>query len=157
MEAIIATSLDVIPQIKLTYTNPLAYTERIKVSSAETAEKYFRLTWEQETMELCEQFKVMLLDHAHHILGIVTISSGSISQCLFDRRLVFAAALQANATNIILCHNHPSGNLRASEQDQTATRQLVNAGKLLDIRVLDHLIITTHGCISFQEELLFPG
>jgi DNA repair protein RadC len=66
--------------------------------------------------------------------------------------LVFAAAIKANASSIILSHNHPSGNLMPSEQDKRLTQRMVEAGRLLDIPVIEHIIITEEGYFSFADE-----
>lgn len=71
---------------------------------------------------------------------------------MVDPKLIFASALAANASAIILAHNHPSGNLKPSQVDIQLTRKLVNGGKLLDISIYDHLIITYDGYTSFSEE-----
>jgi DNA repair protein RadC len=69
-----------------------------------------------------------------------------------DPRLIFMTALKVAACNLILCHNHPSGNLKPSEADIELTRKIVDAGRLLDIRVLDHVIVTAEGYYSFSDE-----
>ena len=101
---------------------------------------------------MIEQFKIMLLNRANKILGIFTVSTGGVAGTVADPKVLFAAALKGNASSIILAHNHPSGNLKPSEADRQLTNKLSQAGKLLDISVLDHLIITADEYFSFADE-----
>ena len=80
------------------------------------------------------------------------ISRGGVSGTVVDLKLVFGTAMKAGASNIILSHNHPSGNLRPSPEDIQLTKKIVSAGNILDIKIFDHLIITNEGYYSFAEE-----
>ena len=86
------------------------------------------------------------------MLGLVSISQGGVTGTVADPKLIFVAALKAAASYIILVHNHPSENLKASAEDLKLTKKLVEVGKLLDILVVDHLIITKEGYYSFCDE-----
>ncbi|MFT7119155.1 MAG: DNA repair protein RadC [Flavobacteriales bacterium] len=99
-----------------------------------------------------EEFWVMLLDNAHKVLEKKNISIGGITGTLVDIRLVFKKAIEAGAVAMVLAHNHPSGTLQPSVQDKSLTNKLIEAGKLLDIKVLDHLIITQQSFYSFADE-----
>jgi len=88
-----------------------------------------------------EEVLVMLLDAANTVIGIALLSIGSLTASIIDPRQVFKAAILANAASIILCHNHPSGNLKPSREDIRITRKIGEAGQLLDIPLRDHLII----------------
>jgi DNA repair protein RadC len=99
-----------------------------------------------------EEFWVMLLDNSHKVLEKKNISIGGITGTLVDTRLVFKKAIEAGAVAMVLAHNHPSGNLKPSMQDKALTMKLIEAGKLLDIKILDHLIITQQGFYSFADE-----
>ncbi len=92
-----------------------------------------------------EHFVVMLLDTKNKVIGLNTVSIGTVNSALVTARETFKPALLANATAVILGHNHPSGDPTPSPEDVTITRQLVKAGKVLDIEVLDHLIIGEAG------------
>jgi DNA repair protein RadC len=94
----------------------------------------------------------MLLNRANKILRIFTVSTGGVAGTVADPKVIFATALKGNASSIILAHNHPSGNLKPSEADRQLTNRLTQAGKLLDISVLDHLIITAEEYFSFADE-----
>lgn len=99
-----------------------------------------------------EEFWIVLLNRANRVTGKVKISSGGVSGTVVDAKIVFRKALEERATSIILCHNHPSGNLRPSQADIDLTKKLKNAGQNLDIKVLDHLIISEIGYFSFADE-----
>jgi DNA repair protein RadC len=88
-----------------------------------------------------EEFWILLLNRSNHLIRKEFISRGGLSGTAVDPRIIFKTALQYLASGIILCHNHPSGNLRPSEQDKNITHRLRQAGQLLEIHVLDHLII----------------
>lgn len=88
-----------------------------------------------------ESFFVMLLSNNNKLIRIVPISHGGINETLVDRKIVFKAALENNAVKIILTHNHPSGDMKPSQADINTTRTIVEAGKIMSIQVLDHLII----------------
>lgn len=99
-----------------------------------------------------EEFWILLLNRANRIIGREQISSGGVAGTIVDAKLVFRSALAHTACSLILAHNHPSGNLRPSQADRQLTRKLVEAGKNLDIAVLDHLILTNSGYYSFADE-----
>lgn len=116
----------------------------------------FRDNWDMGKIELQEQFKVMLMNRRNQCLGLVNIGTGSTTGCIVDIRLIFATALKANALSIALAHCHPSGNLKPSDADIQLTKKIVEAGKLLDISVVDHIIITKYGYKSFADERIMP-
>lgn len=101
---------------------------------------------------MLEQFKVVLLSRANKVLGIIQISSGGIAGTVADPKLIFASALKACASSIILAHNHPSGNLGPSQADIQLTRKIKAGGELLDISVLDHVILSSEGYFPFADE-----
>jgi DNA repair protein RadC len=105
------------------------------------------------TIELKEEFFLLLLNRANNILGWFKLSSGGTSGTVVDIRIVFVLALQTNTSNLILCHNHPSQNIQPSEADIILTKRMKEAGSLLDIKVLDHLIIASSGAyFTFADE-----
>lgn len=89
-------------------------------------------------------------------MGIVPLSQGSVSSTLVDPKLVFVSALKARACGIILGHNHPSGNLQASKSDIALTEKLELGGKYLDLKILDHIILTEDNYFSFADNGLTP-
>ena len=100
-----------------------------------------------------EEFWIILLNRANKVIGKERISTGGVSGTVVDAKIIFRKALEiAPASSIILCHNHPSGNLKPSQADIDLTAKLRKAGKTLDILVLDHLIIAENRYYSFADE-----
>lgn len=102
-----------------------------------------------------EEFWVLYLNNSNKVIYKSQLSKGGITGTVVDVRLIFKMALEHNATSIILSHNHPSGKLLASDADRDITKKLKFAGEQLDIKVLDHIIITEKGYLSFQDEGIF--
>jgi DNA repair protein RadC len=98
--------------------------------------------WDQDSIEHIEEFKLMLMTRSNKVLGIASISKGGISGTVTDVRIILQLAIKANASGIIVCHNHPSGNSQPSETDSKLTHKIKDAGMIMDIQLLDHLIIT---------------
>lgn len=142
-----------IAEISLNYSSIIPHRNRLSVSNSQLAYYAFREVWDENTIELYESIKVMLLNSGCQVLGIVTIAQGNIDSLLLDFRLIFGAALKAASTAIILAHNHPSGNLRFSKSDKRITQELIDAGKLLDIPLYDHLVISKDGYISYHDTI----
>lgn len=99
-----------------------------------------------------EEFWILMLNRANKIIGEAQISDGGVAGTVADPKRIFKTALDNSASSIILCHNHPSGSTNPSDADKQLTRKINEAGKLLDISVLDHLIITDNGYFSFADE-----
>lgn len=99
-----------------------------------------------------EEFWILLMNHGGRLIKRSKISSGGVSQTLVDPKLIFKKALDCLASKIILVHNHPSGSLKPSYQDIGITRKLQKGGKLLDIIIDDHIIISENGYFSFADE-----
>ena len=97
-------------------------------------------------------FIAITLDGASHLIEKRIISIGTLNQSLVHPREVFADAVSDRAAGIIIAHNHPSGQLEASHEDKMVTKRLKEAGKLMGIELMDHLIITKAGFLSFREE-----
>ncbi|MDX1907487.1 MAG: DNA repair protein RadC [Bacteroidia bacterium] len=103
-----------------------------------------------------EVFYVLFLNQNNEIKGEKAVFKGGIAATVVDTRVIFKEALSCLAAGVILAHNHPSGNLTPSEADRQITRKLHAAGQVLDIRVLDHLIISSRGFYSFADEGVMP-
>ena len=141
-----------VAEIQLTYKSNVKPSQRPKINSSRDAHNVLQETWDQTKIELVEQFKVMLTNRANKVLGIFEVSTGGISGTVADPKLIFAAAIKAAASGIILAHNHPSGNLQPSQADIDLTRKIKEAGRFLEIQLLDHIIITSEGYYSFADE-----
>lgn len=101
---------------------------------------------------LHEEFWLLFLNRSNGVLGKHKLSSGGMAGTVVDAKMIFKAALDFKASGIILCHNHPSGNLKPSDADVALTRNLKSAGKTLEINVHDHVIIAHHDFFSFADE-----
>lgn len=141
-----------VAEIELRYISNVRNSQRPRIESSEDAYRIFLQTWDKKKINLLEQFKVMLVNKACKVLGISGISSGGISQTIADAKLIFAAALKGGASGLIVAHNHPSGSLNASRADIKLTKKLQEIGKLLDLPLLDHIIVTSEHYLSFADE-----
>jgi DNA repair protein RadC len=139
-----------VSEIKVAYST--SNTPKVKIKSGEDAYDVLLASWNLDTIELQEEFKILLLNRANEVLGVYPLSKGGITGTIVDQRLIFAVALKCNATGIIMCHNHPSGKLLPSEADITLTKSIGKCADLLEINLLDHLIITKNGYYSFSNE-----
>lgn len=99
-----------------------------------------------------EEFWILLLNNANKMEYKWRLSIGGITATLVDVRLIYKKAIDHGATSLILCHNHPSGNLRPSQSDIILTKKVIKGGVILDIKVLDHIIVTEQGYYSFADE-----
>ncbi len=99
-----------------------------------------------------EEFYVLLLDRSNAVIREFRISQGGVSGTVVDPKIVFNKAIENLASGIILCHNHPSGNLKPSDSDQSITTKIREAGKLIEINLLDHIIFTDNSYFSFADE-----
>lgn len=141
-----------VAEIQLTYKSKVKASERPKIANSKDAYEVFLENWDATKIEFVEQFKIMLTNRANKVLGIFELSSGGVSGTVADPKLIFAAAIKANACGLILAHNHPSGTTQPSQSDILLTRKIKEGGKLLEIQLLDHIIVTLDGHFSFADE-----
>lgn len=146
-------SLHIIAEIELKYTPNKFSTAQIQTAS--DCIPIFRNIWNKDGIEYYEEFKIMYLNRANEILGIYHHSKGGINAVFFDIRMIFQAALKANASSIIVVHNHPTGNLKPSELDIAMAKKVKEAGKILDISLLDSIILTKESFCSMLQEGYF--
>ena len=100
--------------------------------------------YDDETIGYRETFKILLLNNSNKVIGYTTISEGGLTSTIVDVRVIMQTALVGNATAIILTHNHPSGNPKPSYHDDNLTKKIKGACELLEIRLLDHIIVTPY-------------
>ena len=141
-----------VAEIQLSYKSKVKASLRPKISSSKDADTVLRQAWNQDHIELIEQFKILLVNRIHKVLGLFEVSTGGIAGTVADPKIIFACALKCAASGIILSHNHPSGNLTPSQADIDLTKKLSAGAKLLDIQLLDHIIITSEAYYSFADE-----
>jgi len=143
-------------EINITYRNKQKHSDMRKVSCSGDAAEVLRSVWSNQ-IEYREEFIILCLNRANKVLGYSKISSGGTAGTVADPKIIFQIALKANASSIILAHNHPSGNTEPSESDRKHTAKLRKAGSLLDIQVLDHIIITAESFKSFADDGLIDA
>jgi DNA repair protein RadC len=142
----------IVAEIKVSYKNPTPVRNRVKVTSSQQAASIFKHHWDVDTIELQEEFKAMYLNNAGQVIGIHSLSKGSSNSTVIDGKTLFGIALKARAQKIILCHNHPSGNLSPSLNDMDCTSKYISAARYLEMEIYDHIILTKEGYYSFADE-----
>jgi DNA repair protein RadC len=142
---------DTIAEIKVSYTPSKQPSPRIDSSS--TAHDYLRMLFPEETIALQEQFVILYLNRANHVIGAYHAFTGGITGTVADIRIIMGVALKSMACGMVISHNHPSGSLKPSSADKHLTDKIKEAGKLMDINLLDHIILSPEGSFySFADE-----
>lgn len=126
----------------------VASTKVSVVSSADVADIFIPLLSDVGH----EEFWILLLNRANHVIDRYQVSKGGVAGTVVDPKLIFKRALEATASALVLCHNHPSGNRMPSEADIQLTKKIAEAAKLMDMQVLDHIIVAGDGYYSFSDE-----
>jgi len=139
-----------IAEIKISYSHIVKPSNQIKVTSSQAVYDYVAPLWKD--IDYRESFAILLLSRSMKILGLSWISLGGISGTVVDPKIIFQIALKSSSSGIILLHSHPSGNLNPSEADLKITTKIKEGGKLLDIDVPDHLILTSESYLSMADE-----
>jgi DNA repair protein RadC len=132
-------------EVEIIYKSKIPASKRIQIRSSADAFKLFWEHWNLNKIQYLEQFKIMLLNQKNCVLGIADISTGGITSTIIDPRIVLQHALKCHSVALILAHNHPSSNPTPSESDVAVTKKLAEAGKVMDIQVLDHIILCGDG------------
>ncbi|KJF43634.1 JAB domain-containing protein [Draconibacterium sediminis] len=140
-----------VSEIKVSYTDKVKASERPQIGASKDAAQIFKHIF-KNCIQHHEEFYVMLLNRGNKVLGVSCISKGGISGTVVDVRIILQLALKANASALIVSHNHPSGNLTASAADLNITEKLKNACQLIDLSLLDHLIVTDESYLSFADD-----
>lgn len=144
----------IIPEIEICvrYKNPVKKSDFFCINHSDDAIEAFREIFNADTIGWREEAILLCLNRGNRVLGYYKLSSGGLTGTVVDQRMVMTIALNtAGTTSIMLAHNHPSGQLRPSPADEEVTRKIKHACDILDIRFLDHLIITEEGCYSFAD------
>ena len=139
------TQQTTISEVRLVYRTKVKASDRLQVKCSKDAFDIFMENWDLDSIEHIEEFKLMLLTRSNKVLGIASISKGGINGTVTDVRIIMQYAIKANASGIIICHNHPSGNVQPSESDMKITRKIKDSGNLMDVQLLDHLVIVPEG------------
>ncbi|WDF69591.1 JAB domain-containing protein [Sphingobacterium oryzagri] len=122
------------------------------ITNSSLMDGVFRMIWDIDEMDVRESFYALYFNNKLDLVGYRKIADGGIDAIHVDIRLIMSSALLCNAIRICVAHNHPSGTLRPSQADRQLTRKMIEAGKVLDIQLLDHLILTGESYYSFRDE-----
>ena len=141
-----------VAEVELVYKTKVKASERPQIKCSYDSFSILKEIWDVNKINMLEQFKVLLLNRANKVIGVYQASSGGITATIADSRLILATAIKSLAVSIILSHNHPSGNLNPSTADQDLTSKIKTACQYHDIKVLDHVIVTSEGYYSFADE-----
>jgi DNA repair protein RadC len=138
-------------EVSIHYKRPLFETEK-KITSSESAVEIFREFIDPKRIDHKEFFWLMLLSNNNQVIGMSEIAVGNTTGVVVNFKEIFQLAILTNATAIIIAHNHPSGTLKPSARDVELTRRMNASTTLLDIKLLDHLIITSESFYSLSDE-----
>jgi len=143
-----------LPQIEITIKyKGTKKSELKKLGSSQDTAEILRLMYDEGTFDWREEMILICLNRANMVIGYYKVSTGGTTGTVCDPKIVFTIALNcAGTTSLILSHNHPSGNLKPSDADKQITNKIKDAGKMLDITLLDHVILTDEGYYSFADE-----
>lgn len=147
----LANDIDV-PEISIRYDKEVKKKFLNKITSSKDAYEILLSLYPPGELELQEQFILLYLNRANKVLGYYRHTKGGITSTVVDIRILMAVAVKAGAVSMILSHNHPSGNTSPSPEDKTITKRIKEAAQLLDITLLDHIIVTKEGYLSFGDD-----
>lgn len=142
-----------LPQIQITvsFDRETKTTDLYKITSSFSASDILRKIFNADTFYWQEEMILLCLNNANKVIGYYKLSSGGITRTLVDVRMIFAIALKTGCVGIVIAHNHPSGTLQPSESDKAITKKIKIAGETLDIKLVDHLILTDENFYSFSD------
>jgi len=132
-------------------TEPGQLTMPFACTTPQTAEEYLRSIWDEDRFDYAEDFLVLCLNTSLEPLGWVRVSSGGQNQVAVDPRVIFGVALQTAAASIIVAHNHPSGRVEPSAEDRAVTKRLREAGAIIGVQLIDHIILSRVAAYSFAD------
>tara|TARA_R110000764_G_scaffold57759_1_gene125713 strand:- start:1274 stop:1717 length:444 start_codon:yes stop_codon:yes gene_type:complete len=140
-------------EIKIVYKAKVKAKDRITINSSKSIHEFLRGVFDEGTIGYTESSYLIMLNRKNEILGYTKLSEGGVSSCIIDAKVVFQYGLKANASAIILAHNHPSGNMMASQADISITEKIKTVGRALDLPILDHIIMSPeYKYYSFADE-----
>jgi DNA repair protein RadC len=145
------SEISTLNEVQIHYQRPIFNATRT-VKCSDDSEKILRAFLDDKRIDYKEFFWVLLLTHANQVIGISELGMGSTTSVSVNVKEIYQLSLLSNAAAIIVAHNHPSGKLTPSEADKEITKKITKALKLLDINLLDHLILTSEGFVSFADQ-----
>lgn len=146
--------LNNVSEIEIVYRKKVncKMSERPLIQSSKDAYRILNHYWNEDRINLIEEFKVLFLNRANRVLQIFTVSLGGVTGTVVDPRIILAAALRIGACTMFLAHNHPSGSLKPSRADEELTKKIKEAAKYHDIKVIDHIILSDETYFSFADD-----
>jgi len=141
-----------VSEVELVYRSKVKTSERPLVKSSSDCATILRGLWDEGRIGMIEEFKVLYMNRANRVIGFLEVSSGGVTSTVADSRIIFAAALKLLACYMVIAHNHPSGCLRPSQNDEDLTRKIKQACEIFDMKLLDHIILTDESYFSFADE-----
>jgi DNA repair protein RadC len=141
-----------IPQAKITWSHHLKASERPRIINSANSAELLRELWEPGTMEYKETFWLLLLNRSNKVIGAYKVSEGGISGTVVDLKIIMQAAILSHASAFVIAHNHPSGNLKPSNEDLIITKRIREAARIMELQLMDHIILTEEGFLSFADE-----
>ncbi len=141
-----------VPELKVSYTRDTGKFIAGKIGSAVDTANFLRTTFHKGELQLQESIVVLYLNQSNRIIGYYRHSKGSITSATADIRIILGTALKCAAVALIICHNHPSGNLSPSKADELLTQKIKEAALFMEIKLLDHIVVTNEEYFSFAEQ-----
>jgi DNA repair protein RadC len=141
-------------QLRVSYSNKIISTP---ISSSVDSYIFLKKIWDKKLISIQEQVYILYLNDCNEVICWRCLNTGTSCSTLFDIKLALACALNCLASNIIIAHNHPSGSLNPSGADMVVTKKLKAAAEFMDIKLLDHIIISRNGYCSFSDKLLLTA
>lgn len=138
-------------ELKLSYRRKQQDYPSLRIDSPEVAIHYLRQLWDKDTLELREEFMLVCLSNSLDVNGWIKLYSGGFQDCPVDVRLILGVALQTASCAILVAHNHPSGQVMPSYADKKLTAQIAESCRVMGIRLLDHVILTSESAFSFRD------
>jgi DNA repair protein RadC len=129
--------------------------EQVEITSSQIAQSYARQFY-HEDLVLYESFFIIMMNQANRTIEYAKISQGGVSATVADPRIICKLAVDSLCSAIILVHNHPSGNIQESDSDRSLTKKIMLALSYLDIRLLDHIVLTENNYKSFADDGIMP-
>ena len=144
----------IIPEItmKVSFDKKLKKSELVKINESKQVWELLVNIFNKDTFDWCEEFIVLYLNNSNKVVGYFKLSSGGMTSTVVDVRMIYAVGLKCMATCVIVAHNHPSGKITPSDADKQITKKIKEAGEFMDIKLLNHIIVTDENYFSFQDE-----
>lgn len=141
-----------VPEIKVSVSYNRAFSELQKITSSIDCYSILKEIFDKDTFFWKEEFILLCLNNSNQVIGFYKLSKGGSTGTVVDIRNIFTIAIKCAAVGIIIAHNHPSGKMEASSADKNVTEKIKEAGKFLDIILIDHLILGGDTYLSFADD-----